>query len=60
MAWKSIKGSKLFTIKNKMKMLLNVVLLWQESYEEPQRLSFQIHGQEGPNSYRFGYDTGIG
>jgi len=31
-----------------------------ESYEDPQRLSFQIHGQEGPHSYRFGYDTGIG
>jgi len=32
----------------------------KENYEEPQRLSFQVHGQEGPNSYRFGYDTGIG
>jgi len=31
-----------------------------ESYEDPQRLSFQIHGQDGPHSYRFGYDTGIG
>ncbi|XP_023341273.1 uncharacterized protein LOC111711216 [Eurytemora carolleeae] len=30
------------------------------AYEEPKRLSFQIHGQEGPNSYRFGYDTGEG
>jgi hypothetical protein len=29
-------------------------------YNEPQRLSFQIHGQEGPNSYRFGHDTGLG
>lgn len=29
-------------------------------YEQPKRLSFQIHGQEGPHSYRFGYDTGIG
>merc|ERR1712126_525732 len=26
----------------------------------PQRLSFQIHGQDGPHSYRFGYDTGVG
>nr|XP_053637825.1 uncharacterized protein LOC128692631 [Cherax quadricarinatus] len=24
------------------------------------RLSFQIHGQQGPHSYRFGYDTGKG
>ena len=31
-----------------------------EDYNEPQRLSFQIHGQEGPNSYRFGHDTGLG
>jgi len=29
-------------------------------YKEPQRLSFQIHGQGGPNAYRFGYDTGVG
>merc|ERR1711962_1793498 len=26
----------------------------------PQRLSFQIHGQDGPHSYRYGYDTGVG
>lgn len=31
-----------------------------DTYEDPKRLSFQIHGQDGPNSYRFGYDTGIG
>jgi hypothetical protein len=31
-----------------------------ETYSEPQRLQFQIHGQGGPNSYRFGYDTGLG
>jgi len=31
-----------------------------EGYKEPQRLSFQIHGQEGPHSYRFGHDTGLG
>jgi len=30
------------------------------AYEEPKRLNFQIHGQEGPHSYRFGYDTGVG
>ncbi|XP_037791407.1 early nodulin-75-like [Penaeus monodon] len=24
------------------------------------RLAFQIHGQQGPHSYRFGYDTGKG
>jgi len=29
-------------------------------YTNPQRLSFQIHGQDGPNSYRYGYDTGVG
>ena len=23
-------------------------------------MSFQIHGQGGPHSYRFGYDTGVG
>jgi len=31
-----------------------------DGHEPPKRLSFQIHGQEGPNSYRFGYDTGLG
>jgi len=31
-----------------------------ESYAEPQRLAFQVHGQQGPHSYRFGYDTGTG
>jgi len=31
-----------------------------ETYDDPKRLSFQIHGQGGPNSYRFGYDTGVG
>merc|ERR1719342_771969 len=31
-----------------------------QSYTEPQRLSFQIHGQQGPHSYRFGHDTGVG
>jgi len=31
-----------------------------DGHEQPKRLSFQIHGQEGPNSYRFGYDTGLG
>jgi len=29
-------------------------------YQNEERLSFQIHGQEGPNSYRYGYDTGNG
>ena len=33
---------------------------FQDGHEQPKRLSFQIHGQEGPNSYRFGYDTGLG
>ena len=31
-----------------------------EHYDQPQRLAFQIHGQEGPKSYRFGHDTGVG
>jgi len=31
-----------------------------DEYEEAKRLAFQIHGQEGPDSYRFGYDTGVG
>jgi len=29
-------------------------------YQNEERLSFQIHGQEGPHSYRYGYDTGNG
>ena len=29
-------------------------------YEESQKMQFQIHGQEGPHSYRFGHDTGNG
>ena len=32
----------------------------QESYSQPQKVSFQIHGQGGPHSYRYGYDTGVG
>merc|ERR1712183_254660 len=31
-----------------------------EHYSQPQKVSFQIHGQGGPHSYRFGYDTGVG
>jgi len=31
-----------------------------ENYADPKRLSFQIHGQGGPNAYKFGYDTGVG
>ena len=33
---------------------------FQEAYNQPQKVSFQIHGQGGPHSYRFGYDTGVG
>jgi len=29
-------------------------------YQNEERLSFQIHGQDGPHSYRYGYDTGNG
>ena len=29
-------------------------------YEQSQKMQFQIHGQEGPESYRFGHDTGSG
>jgi len=29
-------------------------------YQNEERLAFQIHGQEGPHSYRYGYDTGNG
>lgn len=29
-------------------------------YEQSQKMQFQIHGQEGPHSYRFGHDTGDG
>ena len=31
-----------------------------EQYDLPSRLAFQIHGQQGPLSYRFGHDTGVG
>jgi len=31
-----------------------------EAYNSPQKVAFQIHGQGGPHSYRFGYDTGVG
>ena len=30
------------------------------SSPEDTRTTFQIHGQDGPHSYRFGYDTGKG
>jgi hypothetical protein len=29
-------------------------------YQTEDRLSFQIHGQDGPHSYKYGYDTGNG
>lgn len=29
-------------------------------YQNEERLSFQIHGHDGPHSYRYGYDTGNG
>lgn len=29
-------------------------------YQTEDRLSFQIHGQQGPHSYKYGYDTGNG
>lgn len=29
-------------------------------YQNEDRLSFQIHGHDGPHSYRYGYDTGNG
>merc|ERR1719150_3383461 len=29
-------------------------------YEDSQKMQFQIHGQEGPRSYRFGHDSGAG
>ena len=39
----------------------NVFFFNQEGvYQNEERLSFQIHGQEGPHSYRYGYDTGNG
>ena len=42
-------------------MKLKIYLLNQEGvYQNEERLSFQIHGQEGPHSYRYGYDTGNG
>jgi len=37
-----------------------VTIYSQEGYAQPQKVAFQIHGQEGPHSYRFGYDTGTG
>jgi hypothetical protein len=29
-------------------------------YQSEDRIQFQIHGQDGPHSYRYGYDTGNG
>ena len=29
-------------------------------YQNEERLAFQIHGHDGPHSYRYGYDTGNG
>ena len=37
-----------------------MTIYFQEGYAQPQKVAFQIHGQEGPHSYRFGYDTGAG
>ena len=37
-----------------------MTIRFQEGYAQPQKVAFQIHGQEGPHSYRFGYDTGAG
>lgn len=31
-----------------------------ETDTEAKRVEFQLHGFKGPNSYRFGYDTGLG
>lgn len=31
-----------------------------ENYETAKRIEFQVHGFKGPNSYKFGYDTGRG
>lgn len=31
-----------------------------ETDTEAERVEFQLHGFKGPNSYRFGYDTGFG
>ena len=35
-------------------------LFLQGVYQTEERLEFQIHGQKGPHSYRWGYDTGNG
>ena len=42
------------------RLTLITPLMLQESYADAKRLAFQIHGQGGPHSYRFGYDTGVG
>ena len=34
-------------------MMIIIIFFTQESYNNPQRLSFQIHGQDGPHSYRW-------
>ena len=31
-----------------------------EVFQTEDRMEFQIHGHEGPHSYRYGYDTGNG
>ena len=51
--------SAIFVKKHILKMS-QIYFYFQDGHEPPKRLSFQIHGQEGPNSYRFGYDTGLG
>ena len=38
---------------SKKPMMMIINLFTQESYNNPQRLSFQIHGQDGPHSYRW-------
>lgn len=39
---------------------LTVILLIRQQGVKDGRVQFSIAGQQGPHSYRFGYDTGKG
>ena len=50
---KAIKAMRFYKGASKKPMMMIINLFTQESYNNPQRLSFQIHGQDGPHSYRW-------
>ena len=50
---KAIKAMRFYKGASKKPMMMIINFFTQESYNNPQRLSFQIHGQDGPHSYRW-------